>query len=149
MKRLTSLILCVVALAGCSASSPKYARQTTISFVDFRPYAAEGFFFSADPYPGAYTSVGQIRIEVIPERSAQGTEEITAETLLDIAYTEAREMGANGISNFKIDKDVAVLNTTELNTNAGKFRDSIYPANKQRQTTSPLYILTGTLIDIH
>lgn len=148
MKRLTVLLLCIAMLAGCSASSPKYARQTTISFVDFRPYAAEGFFFSADPYPGSYTSVGQIRIEIIPERTAQGTEQITTEMLLDVAYTEAREKGANGISNLKINKDVAVLNTTELNTNAGKFRDSIYPANKQRQTTSPLYILTGTLIDI-
>jgi hypothetical protein len=124
MKRLVYLTATLLILAGCSVMKPT-EREVTTLFLDYRPYAEQGFFLSSDPYPDAFTSLGEIQIEVLPamvpkravvrkeQKYSDGAygsngysqlvpEEISGSDLLDIAVDKAKELGADGIANLKI-----------------------------------------------
>jgi hypothetical protein len=125
MKRTILLAATLLILAGCSVMKPT-EREITTLFLDYRPYAEQGFFLSSDPYPEEFTSLGEIQIEVLPamipkgkiaireqQKYSDGTynssgfsqlvpEDISGSDLLDIAVSKAKDLGANGIANLKI-----------------------------------------------
>lgn len=141
MKKLLYVLGVMIILSGCSVMKPR-ERSVNTFFLDYRPYAEEGFFLSPDPYPGQFTSLGDIRIEVQPamipaEKSYQKgksqkytdgmyassstnlvPEEISGSTLLDIAVQKAKELGADGIANLKIryvQMNLVQISKTEYN----------------------------------
>ena len=124
MKKAIILSAIIVMAASCSTIKPS-ERQIYSYFLDFRPYSDTGFFLSPDPYTGEFTSLGEILIDVYPaeisnkeisnkesrfkdgiyekERKSPKlvTEKISESELLEIAVKKAKDLGANGIANFK------------------------------------------------
>lgn len=152
MKRITLLLIVALSLASCGVSQHYFTRQTSISFLDFRPYSSAGFFFSADPYPGAYEPVGQMLIEIIPAKGPQGTEMPSPDELLEIAYNEAKTKGANGVANFsmQIEDSFVTLDEVVSRPQGGKFQDGVYPSSVKSSATIPAkrVKLSGSLIKI-
>ena len=145
MKKLLSIASAALLLSGCS-SMLNYPRQTTTTFLDFRPYTSSGFFFSADPYPEKYSPVGQLLIEIIPGRSVRGVEIPDSDELLKTAYEEAVSRGADGISNFSIKVDDTYTSVANEAGPAGKFTDAAYPQKKATFVQTKRIIMSGTLI---
>ena len=65
MKKVFYLLAAILVMASCSVMKPR-ERIVETFFLDYRPYAEEGFFLSPDPYPGKFTSLGEISIEIKP-----------------------------------------------------------------------------------
>ena len=123
MKRFITLLSLAVIATSCSIMKPQQ-RAEYVSFLDYRPYTSAGFFLSPDSYTGRFEAIGQLDITVIPEQiSANSTssngkfsdsiyssksslsyklKEIPAEELLELAYKNAVDKGANGIANLEI-----------------------------------------------
>lgn len=125
MKKIIFL-LSILLISGCAMQ-----RQRLVStfFLDYRPYTEHGFFISPDPFTGKFIPVGDLFITVIPGTKPKKAQEkvaidyerayfddiyaaptpsqvftketISPEELLEIAVSEAKRVGANGISNFK------------------------------------------------
>ena len=109
-------------IQGCS---PKLSpRLVEASFFDFRKFTSEGFFLSPDPYTREFTPCGELFIVVHPadikstginkDKSLDDSvydssnpigsvikERISSEELLELIVSKAKEVGANGIANFK------------------------------------------------
>lgn len=121
MKRVLVFLITILVAVGCSV---QYRGRTVhTSFLDFRPYVERGFFISPESYPGQYTSLGELSINVYPailpkskapkrekkfedgiysnDTSSVYVESITSEELMELAYNKAHELGANGLSNFR------------------------------------------------
>lgn len=104
MRRVLFLLIAAAMLSGCSISNQ--ARKTEVRFSDFRPYSTRGFYFLTGPYNGPFIPLGILSIEVSPALSAaSGYEKISGAELIETAYAEARKIGANGITDFKITTD--------------------------------------------
>ena len=120
MKKL--ILLAVFSAMLCSCGIMTRDRIVTPLFLDFRPYSSADFFLSPNPYNGDYEPVGELSITVDPAvtrydpsttnkysdniyatRPTVQEENIPASDLLEIAVAEALKMGANGISNLKIE----------------------------------------------
>ncbi len=145
MKRALIILAMVALFTGC-ATQFNYPRQTTITFMDFRPYTSAGFFFSADPYPEKYSPVGQLLIEIIPARTLTGVEMPTSEELLETAYNEAKAKGANGISNFSVKIDDTYTSVSSAPSGSGKYNDGVYPGKNTSWVQTKRITLSGTLI---
>lgn len=116
MKRI-ALLFFIAVISGCSALKPT-ARSITPYFADYRPYAAESFLISPNPYTEEFESIGEIEIVITPalkqypeEGSAYDArgryidyEDISHDELLKIAVEEAKSRGADAIVNFSISK---------------------------------------------
>lgn len=123
------IILLAVAACGILSSCGVYTeapRSTFKAFLDFRPYLSEGFYISSTPYTGEAVSLGELIIDVTPEfkevrygkedqydaivmdfGGTFGYERINAAELLQEAVQTAKELGANGLGSFKIEKTYA------------------------------------------
>ena len=121
------IILLAVAACGMLSSCGVYTeapRSTFKAFLDFRPYAAEGFYITSAQYIGESVSLGELMIDVTPEfkqiRYEQrekydavvydlsyifGYEFIETEELMRMAVDAAKEVGANALSEFRINKE--------------------------------------------
>lgn len=131
MKRTIILLSIIVCLTGCAVQNQ--TRVVSASFIDYRPYSQSGFFISPDPYPGKFSSLGELYIEVFPaiESSrptysiqqdgiysnvsgtyARNQETIFSDELLEIAVDNARELGANGLADF----DIRIIYRTDPKT---------------------------------
>lgn len=116
------IILAVVSIMLCSCGITTRNRIVTPLFLDFRPYTSADFFLSPNPYTGEFEPIGELNIRVEPAvkrydpytdtkfndgiYSAKPTvvqEDIPEADLLELAVAEALKMGANGISNLKIE----------------------------------------------
>ena len=117
-----TIILAVFSIILCSCGITTRNRIVTPLFLDFRPYTSADFFLSPNPYTGEFEPIGELSVIVEPAvvkyepktetkytdgiYAAKPTvvrEQIPASELLDIAVAEALKMGANGISNLKIE----------------------------------------------
>ena len=152
MRKMLLLIPLVMTLAGCGVTRTEFPRQTSVFLLDFRPYTSAGFFFSADPYPGAYEPVGLLNVEIIPARGPRGDERLTADDLLKIAYDEAGDKGANGVANFTMTVEDAHVTVDELRERpqGGRYADEVYPVSSRSTVTVPVkrYKMSGSLIRI-
>ncbi len=144
MKRILLVSIAFVAViltvAGCGTASR--ARSVSVGFADFRPYISSGFWVSPDPYTGKFEPVGELSIRVTPairpETTGDGVysstlyvpETIDPAELLEMAYKEAKERGANGIVNYK----------TQVETRTEVFRGITV-------TRIDAYLVTGLLIN--
>lgn len=145
MKRILLVSIAFVAViltvAGCGTASR--ARSVSVGFADFRPYISSGFWVSPDPYTGKFEPVGELSIRVTPairpETTGDGVysstlyvpETIDPAELLEMAYKEAKERGANGIVNYK----TQILTRTDVSHGISS-------------TTVEAYIITGFLVKI-
>ncbi len=120
-------LLSILLISGCAVQRQ---RLISTFFLDYRPYTEQGFFISPDPFMGKFMPVGDLSVTVIPGTKPKKSQEkiaidyerayfddiygapptpaqvftketISPEELLEIAVSEARKVGANGISNFK------------------------------------------------
>lgn len=123
------IIVLAVAACGLLSSCGVYTeapRSTFKAFLDFRPYISEGFYISSTPYTGEAVSLGELIIDVTPEfkevrygkedqydavvvdfNGTFGYERIDAAELLQEAVQTAKELGANGLGSFRIEKTYA------------------------------------------
>ena len=154
MKRFIILLSLAVIATSCSIMQPQQ-RAEYVSFLDYRPYTSAGFFLSPDSHTGRFEAIGQLDITIIPEQisansfSSNGNgkfsdsiysskpslsyklKEIPAEELLELAYKNAVDKGANGIANLEIKR---VTSTTYT-----KYRSS---------TSLSHYEISGYLIKV-
>jgi len=116
MKKLVFILVAVI-VAGCAVA--RQPRVVEAGFIDFRPYTDAGFLLSPDPYTGNFDALGEILVNVtpalVPAKSvAQGKfvdgaynsvgmvrEKIDAAELLELAYKQAIQYGADGIVDLK------------------------------------------------
>lgn len=118
----------VACLASCGVTSPKPTQKfTSTVFLDYRPYTDAGFFISPDPYPGDFRSLGELHLDIHPAQvpakaatveDAKGRFEdgvykqstgwsylvaypIPASELMDEFVAKAKELGGDGVANFK------------------------------------------------
>ena len=147
MKKIFGLIVLSLLIAGCSTSS-HYLGQRTVTFLDYRPYTTEGFFFSSDPYPEAYSPIGQLLIEIIPPKTLKGVEMPSPDDLLEAAYKEAVDRGANGIANFSMKIDDTYTSVSNTSVQSGKYKDGVYPSKSTTWVPAKRITLSGTLIKI-
>lgn len=125
MKRFITLMSLAIIATSCSIMQPQQ-RAEYVSFLDYRPYTSAGFFLSPNSYTGKFEAIGQLDITVIPEQVSANEskandngkfsdgvyssklswsyklKEIPAEELLELAYKNAVDKGANGIANLQI-----------------------------------------------
>ncbi|MBR5660642.1 MAG: hypothetical protein IKW99_03740 [Bacteroidales bacterium] len=141
-------VIAIAAFSGCGAINPQYSQTVTTSFLDFRPYTEAGFFISPDPYPGTYDPIGQFSIEIIPAKNASGVQMPSSKEILDIAYIEAQEKGANGISNFHMIIDEVYRNVETARVDNTKYQDSAYPKSGNNIVPVKRITLTGNFIHI-
>lgn len=132
MKRF--LLLALLCIIACSCGVVTRTRSITSLFLDYRPYTSADFFLSPNPYTGEFEPVGELNIIVDPAvfkidyksdnkfsdniysnpLSVPVTQELIPESeLLEIAVGEALKMGANGISNLKIDVSTELYGYTK------------------------------------
>jgi hypothetical protein len=114
------LILLFTSFIAFSCSLKLMPREVRTAFFDYRHYANEGFFISPDPYTGEFTPCGELLISIVPgDVKVSGKqvydpasqmystfddvrkEDISSKELLDIAVKKAKEVGADGLVNFK------------------------------------------------
>lgn len=113
MKRL-ALLIAVISLVATSCSVTR-DRATLVTFASFSDYP--DMWISPNDCPMVHTALGVLEIDIIPAikrynpkdgiyANAPSTvsrfERIYYDELLEMAVKEARERGANGISNLRI-----------------------------------------------
>lgn len=133
MKKVLLLVISAIMLAGCAVTHP---RNTSVMFLDYRPYESADFFISPNSYNGDHSVLGELSIDITPaviplEKSQSFTdgvyggggvkvtkENISSEELLEIAVEEALKLGADGLSNFSVKRifDVSVVGKTSVTT---------------------------------
>lgn len=125
MKKFLYTILAATLLTSCSTLM-EAPRQSFYAFADYRPYTSEGFYISATPYSGECEILGELLIDVTPAfkeirwekrekydgvvsdfTAVYGYERIGVAELLADVVRQAKELGANGVSNLKISKEYA------------------------------------------
>ena len=138
---IAAIVAMILSVTGCGTASR--ARSVSVGFADFRPYISSGFWVSPDPYTGKFEPVGELSIRVTPairpETTGDGVysatlyvpETIDPAELLELAYKEAKDKGANGIVNYK----TQILTRTDVSHGISS-------------TTVEAYIITGFLIKI-
>ena len=152
MRKLAAIILAASVLAGCGATVRQFPRQTSVSLLDFRPFTEAGFFFSADPYQGTYEPIGQMLIEIIPAKGPGGFEDPDSGELLELAYKEATERGANGVASLSMSTEETFVTIDDIRkpSGGGKYSDAVYPSASGSPVTIPVrkIKISGTLIRI-
>lgn len=111
-----AILLALVALTSCAVTRDRIVETR---FLDFRPYAQDGFFISPDPYPGEFDALGEILVTIhpaiVPKTKVAGgkfndgvyssgqyvTEQVPGSELVEAAVRAALEFGADGIADFK------------------------------------------------
>ena len=116
MKKVLFIVLAALMLANCGTVMPT-ARQTLVSFSDYRQYTQEGFLINPCPYTYNFESVGELNITIIPAKVeikkeypyqpdtfyyVVENEAIDFNELVAIAVSEAKSKGADAIVNFEI-----------------------------------------------
>lgn len=98
-------------------------KSMEVNGYDFTKYSKIGFLFTPEKYLGNYESVGLIEVKLYPEVKAEKTydehkhkfdywkvEKILPSEVIDSIYVVCKNMGANALMNFKIDKTDLVSN---------------------------------------
>lgn len=142
--RIHSLVAIAAAiLVFSSCGTALRERTVSIGFADFRPYISSGFWVSPDPYMGKFEPIGELSIRVKPaiRQSTEGDgvysstvyvpEIIDPAELLELAYKEGKERGANGIVNYKTQVETRTEVSHGIST-----------------TTIEAYLVTGLLIKV-
>ena len=136
---LTAVAATILTVTGCGTALRE--RTVSVGFADFRPYISSGFWISPDPYNGKFEPIGELSIRVKPaiKQVTDGdgiysttvylAEALDPAELLELAYKEAKERGANGIVNYK----TQVETRTEV-------------SHGITSTTIDAYLVTGLLI---
>lgn len=128
MKKLIIIALGVTLLSMASCSVPLQTTQRieVVDFLDFRSYSESGFLLTPDPYTGEYHSLGQLELTVFPSTSykkekvgrylvpmpSYKQEYISRSELTGMAVEKAKELGADGLVDFKI-SEIHGLGTTD------------------------------------
>lgn len=122
MKKILFISLIALLLSSCTTLKPPYSRFSNT--VDFSEYTRKGFFitesnsvsFNYDPL-GSLTSVVQGGYEVLGRETISSNDEVygtnakvtygefisaSIDDALEELYNSARELGADGIINFKL-----------------------------------------------
>ena len=133
MRRLLIIIALLSAISSCAVTQQRERIVQTL-FLDYRPFVEQGFFLSPDPYPGAFTALGDLSIKVFPaiiktdkdktdatfnERDNYAyykgqtketftKEKLSGKELLQEAVDAAKALGANGIADLRITEIPAV-----------------------------------------
>ena len=100
-------------------------RKVTVKIMDYRPYMEEGFFISPDSYYGAFNPVADLSLTIEPKTTkvenrkkiSDPTYTVEPEDVIEIIRTfveMAKEMGANGVVNFKVTEVVYSESTSIL-----------------------------------
>lgn len=138
---IAAIAAAVLTITGCGTASR--ARAVSVSFADFRPYISSGFWISPDPYTGKHEPIGTLCIRIKPAiqqttdgdgvymSTAYTPEIIGADEMLEMAYKAAKEKGANGIANYKMEIETTAIMSHGIST-----------------STVTAYIITGLLIKI-
>jgi uncharacterized protein YbjQ (UPF0145 family) len=113
------MLLVALVLAGCAPEPLQ--KETTVASTDLTRYTEQGFLITPNNYPGEYQSIGYVTATVEsgartiddpsdarsgeevrgPEDFAVAVDPATLKEAVDALYTEATEMGADGIINFR------------------------------------------------
>lgn len=116
------IIAAAFLLASCATYIP-YQKLSFATFLDYRPYTADGFYISPDAeYPEGCEILGELRVEHYPEQVQVKDEyydryesftynagmwyafpRMSYAELLQFAVQKAKTTGANGLVNLKIE----------------------------------------------
>lgn len=120
MKKIIYLFLL---FCGCSTTNCPTDRRVVTHLYDFREYAENDFFISTGEYHGKFMVLADIDIDIRPatietrkketdnvsygeyDVSECKTEEITGDEIIRMMHDKAREMGADGITNLRINEE--------------------------------------------
>lgn len=117
MRYATTAVLLFM-LAGCATVEAVPGERSVIAF-DFSEYSEQGFLITPEGYDGPYESIGMISMTISPaarrpsgNSRAAGADQvmegewvidrITTEELVEAAYEQASDMGADAIINFNV-----------------------------------------------
>ena len=102
MKRII-LLFVFIGLSSLAIAQEK-ERSTLESGLDFTKY--EGFFISTHDYPGMYSTIGLLSFDIMPAKQGRighiKPEVILDREILDMAVTEAKKRGADGMVFYKV-----------------------------------------------
>lgn len=125
MKKILIAILTAVVLTSCGSVKPTTSdRMVLSSVVNYQKYSEEGFLITPFEYTADYEAIGEMEILIIPakvknqgartvnfeSKTAGSTttyiaqENISKQEMTNIAVAKAKELGANAIAGFKIEK---------------------------------------------
>jgi uncharacterized protein YbjQ (UPF0145 family) len=122
------ITLITVFFFGCSVHTTN-ERITKEYVYNFKKYTEEGFFISPDPYPNEFKPLGLITIHIYPGKKKQTKKEegfgggeyevyieesISPYECLDNLVKKAKDMGANGLSNFNFEVNWIYDNRTDI-----------------------------------
>lgn len=123
MKKLLPLIMLLSILSSCATLDR--ARVTEYWIADFRPYLEKDFMFTPHEYRGDYLLIATVRLVIYPAKKKikEGEEKgiyllresemtdiyrevILPSEALEVMYEYALSLGANGLSEYKYDRDI-------------------------------------------
>ena len=100
----------------------------TFEICDYKKYNDAGFFISPDAYNGKYKPLGQIYLTIKPSSIEDPDnkmhlilEEFSNEQILALLTNKAKEMGANGLVDFKITRNYYWISKTIKSYNVSGF----------------------------
>lgn len=132
MKKLSSVFfLIVISLSSCVTGIKHLPRNEQFLGFDFTPYSENGFLFTPESYQGDYESIGLITYSVTPEANLVNSygnggastyssksmlewevEELDANDAIKSMYDKCIEMGADALTNFKVETKETLIPTT-------------------------------------
>lgn len=123
MRYLLLLLFCGCSVTEIVTPRDSFPADTVVTGLDFRPFAQQGFLFTTEVYTGEYDGIGIINIQMYPPAtrsqqeldSADNSEtqrawedwtegEVSTSELLQRAFDEARQMGADAIINLRVER---------------------------------------------
>lgn len=125
MKKIIIGIITTLGIISCGMTKQTtYDRIVLSSFVNYQQYEDEGFLITPFEYSSDYEAIGELEILIIPaklelqgerkvnfeSKTAGSTsvylaqEEISKQEMTDIAVVKAKELGANAIAGYRIEK---------------------------------------------
>ena len=129
MKNLVLLVFSCSLISGCFPSRPhEFPGGVSLLGIDFTEYTDSGFIFTPESYPGAFESIGIVRVEIRPHmyrvdgnasaklgsqyrdfqtanEEAWRIEILNTQQALRSAYEQAIALGANALSSFDISEE--------------------------------------------
>lgn len=110
-----SIPLMLIYLSGCSQGIVMQ-KSMIVSGYDFSKYSKIGFLFTPEKYNGSYESIGLVEVDVYPavldkayyddtqrKFDRWSVDKISTSEVIDSLYAVCNKMGANALTNFKIE----------------------------------------------
>lgn len=141
MKRIVlTLILLSAAFTAIAQEKPYRERSVFSEVLSFTEY--EDLFISTGDYHGKYKTLGLLNIKIFPEESGRmghiKPEVIEEKELLEMAVTEARKIGADGILFYQTELTVsASFDAGYLGVSASGKGDDYLSRQQERIRSKP------------